>query len=166
MVDDLLPHPAHLMEAASDLVSWNAAYARLFEDPARLPIEHRNGLRIQLMSDQIRSTLVNWEAETFAAIARFRAEAAKYPEHPRFSTLILELSEASETFRDAWARHEVHRFTEHVEEIEHPVVGLIRAEVFEFRPLGQPSIIMMVHRLVDDESRDRMNALLAADDTR
>lgn len=160
LVDDLSPHPAHLMEPVTDLLAWNDAYARLFTDPAELEPSHRNGLWIQVMCDGVRTRLADWESETEAAIARFRAEAGKYPGDARFREVIDELTENCEFFREAWERHEVHGFSGHVEIIHHPEVGEIRARLVQFRPLDHPNLTMMVHQLIDAESRERMQRLL------
>ena len=162
LVDDLSPHPAHLNEPATDLFAWNRAYAVLFVDPDTLEPRHRNGLWIQLMTDEVRGRLVDWEPETSHTIARFRAEAGKYPGDQRFAELIDELNETSEFFRQEWVRHEVQGFSSHMESFEHPEVGTIRARIVILRPLNHPHLTLMIHQLADDESRQRMDKLLSS----
>ncbi|MFI5957569.1 helix-turn-helix transcriptional regulator [Cryptosporangium sp. NPDC051539] len=161
LVDDLLPHPAHLMEPTGELVAWNRAYSRLFVDPAELSSAHRNGLWIQVMHPAVRERLVDWERETESAIARFRAAAAKYREDPRFAELIARLTQESAFFRARWERHEVYGFAGHVETIRHPDVGDVRARTVQLRPLDHPNLLIMAHLLDDHESRARMTRLLA-----
>ncbi|SDH07412.1 Helix-turn-helix domain-containing protein [Sinosporangium album] len=161
LVDSLLPHPAHLMHPVTDLVTWNRAYARLFVDPSTLDEEHRNGLWIQVMCPELRERLVGWEAETEFAIARFRAEAAKYPGNVRFTQVIDQLNEDSPFFRKTWQRHEVQGFDGHIERIRHPDIGTVQARLVQLRPLDQPNLLVMVHMLEDQDSRDRMSRLLA-----
>ncbi len=55
LVDDLSPHPAQLMEPTTDLVAWNRSYTKLFFDPLELKPQHRNGLWIQLMCDEVKA---------------------------------------------------------------------------------------------------------------
>lgn len=161
MVDALLPHPAHLMEPVTNLLAWNAAYARLFVDPDELEREHRNGLWIQVMRPELQDRLDDWQTETEYAIARFRAVAARFPGDARFAGLIDALSEGSEFFRDTWKRHEVQAFSGHLETVQHPDVGPVRARLVQLRPLDHPNLLLMVHMLDDVESRARMAALLA-----
>jgi hypothetical protein len=161
LVEDLSPHPAHLNEPAADLFAWNKAYTRLFTDPDKLEPKQRNGMWIQIMCPEVTERLVDWETETALAIARFRAEAGKYPGDPRFAELIKELNEQSEFFRQEWVRHEVHGFASHLETIEHPDVGAIRARIVMLRPLNHPQLTLMIHQLADDESRERMQKLLS-----
>lgn len=161
LVDSLLPHPAQLMRPVTDLVTWNRAYSRLFVDPSTLDEENRNGLWIQVMCPELRERLVDWERETESAISRFRIEAAKYPGNGRFAQVIDGLNEGSDFFRRTWRRHEVQGFTGHLERIEHPDVGGIRARVVQLRPLDHPDLLVMIHMLEDQRSRDRMAALLA-----
>jgi len=161
LVDTLLPHPAHLMEPVTDLVAWNRAYADLFVDPADLETHQRNGLWIQVMHPVLRQRLDDWEGETEFAIARFRAEASKYPGDRRFAQVTNGLRSGSEFFSRVWDRHEVQGFAGRVETVIHPEVGPVRARLVQLRPLDHPRLLLMVHMLEDDESRDRMNQLLA-----
>lgn len=161
LVDTLLPHPAHLMEPVTDLVGWNRAYSSLFVDPATLEPHQRNGLWIQVMHPQLRRRLDDWEGETEFAIARFRAEASKYPGDHRFGQVINGLKGGSELFRRVWERHEVQGFAARVETVTHPEVGPVRARLVQLRPLDHPRLLLMVHMLADEESRERMNELLA-----
>ncbi|WP_164478357.1 helix-turn-helix transcriptional regulator [Mycolicibacterium stellerae] len=162
LVDGLLPNPAHLMLPATDLLTWNRSYARLFVDPSTLAPEHRNGLWIQVMCPEMRERLVGWEVETRHAAGRFRAEAAKYPGDAHFANIVDALTTESEFFRDIWERHEVEGFADHIETIDHPVAGRVNARLVQLRPLDHPNLLLMVHMLADDESRSRMEALLAA----
>jgi hypothetical protein len=161
LVDNLLPNAAHLMLPASDLVTWNRSYAQLFVDPATLSPENRNGLWIQVMCPELREHLVDWELETRRAVGRFRAEAAKYPGDPHFARVVDTLAAESSFFQDIWDRHEVQGVADHVETIDHPLVGQVRARLMQLRPLEHPNMLLMVHMLADDESRDRMASLLA-----
>ena len=160
LLTDLLPLPAALIEPTTDIVGWNHAYARCWADPAGLPSERRNGLVIMLTRPEVRDTLVDWEEQCRETIASFRAEAAKFPGHPRFAAIIDMLMEESELFRDAWHRNEVRRFLVHSQEFHHPEVGRIVTEQMLLRPLGHTSVTLMVHRLVDPESRERVVRLL------
>ncbi|MEE6140152.1 helix-turn-helix transcriptional regulator [Mycobacterium sp. 050128] len=162
LVDSLLPNPAHLMLPATDLVTWNQSYARLFIDPSTLPPEQRNGLWIQVMCPELRERLVNWEVETERATGRFRAEAAKYPGDAHFATVVDHLIAESEFFRDVWERHEVQGVADHVETINHPDVGEVRARLVQLRPLDHPNMLLMVHMLDDEDSHRRVQGLLGS----
>lgn len=161
LVEGLLPNPAHLMSPASDLLTWNRAYARLFVDPSMMQPEHRNGLWIQVMCPELRERLVDWELETQRAAGRFRAEAAKYPGDRHFAQIVEALTAESEFFRCVWERHEVTGFADHVETIDHPEAGRVRARLVQLRPLEHPNLLLMVHMLADAESRRRVEGLLA-----
>lgn len=160
LVDSLLPNPAQLMLPTADLITWNRAYSLLFVDPSTLPEEDRNALQIQVMCPEVRHRLVNWEAETQLVVGRFRAEAAKYPGDPQFGRVIDRLTNESDTFRSIWERHEVQGFEDRVKTIEHPDVGSVRVRVVKLRPLDNPHLMLLVHMLVDDESRERVTRSL------
>ncbi len=163
LTDSLLPNPAHVMLPAADLVAWNRAYSRMFVDPSTLEEQHRNGLWIQVVRPELRARLVNWETQTVRAVGQFRAEAAKYPGDPRFAEVVELLSENSDFFRRTWKRHEVQGFADHVETLEHPEVGPVRVRLVQLRPLDHPDLLLVVHMLDDDESREAVAGLLAVD---
>lgn len=161
LVDGLLPNPAQLMLPATDLITWNHAYARLFVDPATLAEADRNALWIQVMCPQVRERIVNWEAETQRAVRRFRAEAAKYPGDRDFRRMIERLTADSDVFRRIWQRHEVEAFEDDLKTIDHPDVGAVRVRAVKLRPLDHPHLLLLVHVLDDECSRERMERLLA-----
>lgn len=161
VVNDLMPHPAHLMSRTTRLLAWNRSYSRLFADPAALPPEHRNGMWIQLMSEEVRQRLVDWDEENRLAIGRLRAEASKHPGDQEIARLVDDLSASSEPFRQIWASQEVHSFSGHLERINHPEVGDMTARLVQLRPLNHPHLILMIHYL-DDESKERMLQILSS----
>lgn len=159
-LDMLLPSPACLIDTANDLRAWNNSYSRVFVDPDDLPEARRNALMIML-SSPVSDRLAEWKAQSEAAVQSFRAEVGKDPANPRFNEIVTILNRESDLFRDTWAEHQVRRFAGHVQVVDHPDVGRIRMNQLLFRPLGSPSLILMVHRLADQESRDRVAGLLA-----
>jgi transcriptional regulator with XRE-family HTH domain len=161
MLDDLLPSPAYLLTPANDLVAWNAAYARLFVDPSDLPPQHRNALWMMLFCKEMRNRITGWDIEVRETIARFYAESSRFTGDKRCAELIAELSETSELFKEAWKLQEVKRFVGHRQAVHHEDVGLIETQLFQLRPLDHPSLVLMVHRPADDESRSRLSELLA-----
>ena len=160
LVDSLLPNPAQLMLPTTDLIAWNRAHACLFVDPSSLPAEDRNAMWIQLMHPAVAHRLDDWANETRLAVGRFRAEAAKYPGDPDFARIIARLTDNSEFFRRTWPRHEVQDFTDQAITITHPEVGGVRVRLLQLRPLDRPDLLLNVHMLDDDVSRERLGQLL------
>lgn len=160
LVDSLLPNPAQLMLPTADLITWNRAYACLFMDPLSWPAEDRNAMWIQLMHPEVARRVNDWENETRLAVGRFRAEAAKYPGDPDFARVIARLTDNSEIFRRTWPRHEVQDFTDQAITITHPEVGGVRVRLLQLRPLDRPDLLLNVHMLDDQVSRDRLSQLL------
>ena len=160
LVDSLLPNPAQLMLPTTDLITWNRAYSCLFMNPSSLPAEDRNAMWIQLTHPEVARRVDGWEDETRLAVGRFRAEAAKYPGDPDFARVIARLTDNSEFFRRAWPRHEVQDFTDQTITITHPEVGGVRVRLLQLRPLDRPDLLLNVHMLDDDVSRERLSQLL------
>jgi hypothetical protein len=160
LVNDQMPSPACLIRTTSDLVAWNKAYASLFVDPDTLPLVRRNALVVMLTSPSIRAMLRDWEAQSRETIAAFRAEAGKNPGDPRFAQITELLLRESDLFRDTWPRHEIRRFIGHRQVLVHPQIGELHAQQLLLRPLGQPSFILMIHRIADADQRKRLAHLL------
>jgi hypothetical protein len=160
LVNDQLPSPACIIRTTGDLVAWNQAFASLFIDPGTLPPARRNALIVMLTSPGIRATLRDWEAQSRDTIAAFRAEAGKNLGHPRFAQITELLLRESDLFRDSWPRQEIRRFIGHRQVLVHPQIGELHAQQLLLRPLGQPSFIVMIHRIADAGQRKRLAHLL------
>jgi transcriptional regulator with XRE-family HTH domain len=156
----VLPSPAYLVTPAADIVAWNEAYSRLFEDPGKLPNAHRNALWMTLLSPSIRDYLEDWEIEASDAIARFRSEFAKFPGDNRFEQLIAELTETSELFRSKWGEQKVASFVAHEQVVNHPIAGEIRTQLLQLRPLHEAALTVFVHLPVEKASRERLQKLI------
>jgi transcriptional regulator with XRE-family HTH domain len=162
LLDDLLPNPALITNELFDVLAWNQAHARLSVDPAGFPPQRRNLLWILFMAAPLRDLMPAWATEAQGVVARFRAEAGKYPGDPRFEALIYELTDASEDFRRLWAQQEVRRFVPGIQIYDHPEVGRVRAREFQLRPVDQPGLVVLLHRAADDLSEARLRQLTAS----
>jgi transcriptional regulator with XRE-family HTH domain len=161
LVEDVMPSAAYILTPANDFLAWNRAFAVLYGDPELQPPGERNSLYTTLLSPECRNGIVDWEAEAADVIARFRAEAGKFPEDPRIKAVIANLTDRSPLFRRLWREQKVHRFKGYIQVMNHQSVGVMRLHLLELRPVDQAQLIFMVHRPTDDESRSRLERLLA-----
>lgn len=107
LVDRLDPHPAYVTGRRWDVLAANRSARTLWTDwYARDPGE-RNLLRWMLTAPAARDLFAEWEKETRAQLARFRAAAARYGGDAIFGELIEQLHAESPEVRDWWPQHEV-----------------------------------------------------------
>jgi transcriptional regulator with XRE-family HTH domain len=175
--DDALPRLQRLVNAAApniasiydmhfDYVAWNTPYQRLRNDPALLPADRRNLLWMMFSDAENRARMVRWEPAARAVLSQFRSAAGQRPDDPRFAAIVAQLTEASPEFRRWWAEYPVRDFRPATIGVDHPEIGRLNLEMFQFRPVEHPDMLMVlqVPRTADD--LQRVTSLLGAQDRR
>ena len=171
--DDALPRLQRLVNAAApniasiydmhfDYVAWNTPYQRLRNDPALLPADRRNLLWMMFTDTENQARMARWEPAARAVLSQFRAAAGQRPGDPRFATIVGQLTEASPDFRRWWAEYSVRDFKPATIVVNHPEIGRLTLEMFQFRPVEHPDmlLVLQVPRTVDD--LQRVTSLLGA----
>lgn len=105
LLDDLAVTPAVVLGRRMDILAWNSLAAAPVTDFSKVPEEHRNYIRLVFTDPAMRTLYADWE--TVARTAQLRMEAAKYPDDPRLTALVGELSVQDPKFRQWWAAHHV-----------------------------------------------------------
>ncbi|MFJ8106030.1 helix-turn-helix domain-containing protein [Streptomyces sp. NPDC096132] len=123
MLDDLATTPAFVIGRRTQVVGWNRLAAALFADFGKMPEEDRVYLRLLITDPAMRRLYVDWAEVTRLAIAQLRMESARYPDDPRLSALVDELSALDPQFRQWWAAHDVALRTMGTKRLRHPLVG-------------------------------------------
>lgn len=65
----------------------------------------------------------DWKSVARTSVAQLRMEAAKYPDDPRLTALVGELSVQDRAFRHWWAGHHVATLSVGTKVLHHPVAG-------------------------------------------
>ncbi len=123
LLDDLTATPAIVMGRRMDVIAWNALAAALITDFTRIPEKHRNYVRILFTDPAMRTLYSDWETVARTCVAQLRMEAAKYPDDPRLTALVGELSVQDPHFRRWWAAHHVATLSVGTKILDHPVAG-------------------------------------------
>jgi transcriptional regulator with XRE-family HTH domain len=110
--------PAIIASRSQDVLAANRI-ARVLS-PGFTP--GRNFLSWRLLDPAARELYVDWDAATDVAVSGLREAAGSDPNDPRLRSLIDELSDTSERFRELWARADV-GYRADVIHMHHPVVG-------------------------------------------
>ncbi|MBN0045362.1 helix-turn-helix domain-containing protein [Streptomyces actuosus] len=115
--------PAYVVGRRSEILAWNRMAAAVFGDWAQLPAEERNWARLVFLRPEYRDLFVDWEQKAIDIVAVLRMDAGCYPDDPRLSALVGELSVKSEDFRRLWATHDVKDKNHGLKRLRHPLVG-------------------------------------------
>ncbi|MGA7053128.1 MAG: helix-turn-helix transcriptional regulator [Mycobacterium sp.] len=100
---DQLPMPAIVASRCLDVLAANAGALAL--SPGFAP--GQNFLRWRLLEPTARELYVDWDEATDVAVSGLREAAGSDPDDPRLQSLIAELSDVSDRFRELWSRAEV-----------------------------------------------------------
>ena len=128
------PGPEQLAEGVPELLdAWSGvpAYVRgrhfdvLASNPlarALVPAHRpgRNLVRDVFLDPGMRTWYADWPSVARSTVAALRAAAV---DDAVLRTLVVELSEVDETFRELWARHDVRPTRDEVKRFRHPVAG-------------------------------------------
>jgi transcriptional regulator with XRE-family HTH domain len=175
--DDALPRLQRLVNAAApniasiydmhfDYVVWNSPYRRLRNDPAILPADRRNLLWMMFTDAENRARMVRWEPAARAVLSQFRSAAGRRPGDPRFAAIAAELTEASPEFREWWAECPIRDFRPATIRIDHPEIGRLDLEMFQFRPAEHPDMLMVLQVPKTTDDLQRVTRLTDSQDPR
>ena len=133
LLDTLDGVPAYIAGRRTDILAWNAMAASLFGDWDELPPQDRNWARLVFLRPEYHDLFTDWEQKAIDIVCHLRMDAGCYPEDPRLSALVGELSVKSEEFRRLWATHDVKEKSYGVKRIQHPLVGELTLNYESFR---------------------------------
>ncbi|MEV4741459.1 helix-turn-helix transcriptional regulator [Streptomyces sp. NPDC049555] len=147
LIDAWLPSPAHIMDPYWNLVAYN--------ESATLVLGFREQTRqnclIDFFTDPVyRSRAGNWEANAGRVVAQYRAACSERPGDEGFEAVVAEVSEASEEFRQLWARGDVQPGGLLIKEVHHPVTGTLYLESAQLRVPARPDLTIVLHNPVPD----------------
>ncbi|MCP2343838.1 helix-turn-helix transcriptional regulator [Actinomadura rupiterrae] len=117
--------PAYVLDAAYNVLAWNAMAAALIADFSVLPPNDRNPMRWFFLVKESADICPESEYFQFAreSAADLRAAQGRYPNDPGIRSLLDELHEKSALFRLVWAEHDVEVRRTNKKTMTHPAVG-------------------------------------------
>ncbi|MFE9427448.1 helix-turn-helix transcriptional regulator [Kitasatospora sp. NPDC006697] len=145
----LAPNPACLLDRHWDILAHNEAESRLFGGLDELPPHQRNMVWLYFGRPSTRSMLKDWEGESRAVLAQFRASADRHPHDPRFAEILAQLCGADPGFRARWERHDVGGFMPALKRFDHPVLGLLTFRQTKLIAAEDPDLHLVVRHPAD-----------------
>lgn len=159
----LAPNPACLLDRHWDVLAYNDAEAAIYSGLDELSPERRNMIWLFFGWHPMRTLLKNWETESWAVLAQFRASADRHPGDPRFAEIVQDVSSADPGFAERWERHDVAGYTPALKRFDHPTLGpltfrqakLIAAEDSELHLLARHPADPSTRRALADAAATR-----------
>ncbi|PAZ14232.1 transcriptional regulator [Streptomyces sp. SA15] len=158
---DTIGVPAYVVGRRLDILGWNRLAAAVFGDWALLPPEERNVARLTFLSPAARDCFADPERVALRVAGVLRMNAAKSPADSHLSSLVQELLQKSEEFRQLWARHEVScGIVGESVRMRHPLVGEFDLVLEPMTlPGGAPMRLMTYHAEPGSRSEDALRML-------
>lgn len=136
------PHPAFIIGATYDVLSYNEAAAELFPG---LRKEKPSFARWVFTDPESRHVLIDWELEARGLLARLRALAGQHPADERFTRLIDDLHEASQEVRSWWPLYDVQPRHGGRKRLRHPGLGPLDYAYTAFHLAERPDQTLVVY---------------------
>ncbi|MFJ4622633.1 helix-turn-helix domain-containing protein [Streptomyces sp. NPDC088812] len=137
--------PAYVVGRRAEILAWNRMAAAVFGDWSELTDAERNWARLVFLRPDYRELFVDWEQKAIDIVCALRMDAGCYPDDPRLSALVGELSVKSEDFRRLWATHDVKEKSHGVKLLRHPLVGELSLNFEGFRLAGDGEQSMVTY---------------------
>ncbi|MFD9001642.1 helix-turn-helix domain-containing protein [Streptomyces sp. NPDC059582] len=133
LLDTMDGAPAYVVGRRTEILAWNRMAAAVFGDWSALPVAERNWARLVFLQPDYHDLFVDWEQKAIDIVCALRMDAGCYPDDPRLSALVGELSVKSAEFRRLWATHDVKEKSHGVKHLHHPLVGELALPYDSFR---------------------------------
>ncbi|MFF8941110.1 helix-turn-helix domain-containing protein [Streptomyces sp. NPDC014864] len=145
LLDTMDGVPAYVVGRRAEILAWNRMAAAVFGDWSELPAQDRNWARTVFLRPEYRDLYVDWEQKAIDIVCALRMEAGCYPDDPRLSALVGELSVKSEDFRRLWATHDVKEKSHGVKRLRHPLVGELALQYESFKLADDAEQTLLVY---------------------
>ncbi|QMU67065.1 helix-turn-helix transcriptional regulator [Streptacidiphilus sp. P02-A3a] len=149
----LAPNPACLLDRHWDILAHNDAEAAIYGGLDETPVRRRNMLWLYFGCQSMRTVLRNWEAESWAILAQFRASADRHPGDPRFDEIVEDVSGADPGFAERWERHDVAAFTPALKCFDHPRLGPLTFRQAKLIAAEDPELHLVARYPADPSTR-------------
>ncbi|MFC1434572.1 helix-turn-helix domain-containing protein [Streptacidiphilus sp. N1-3] len=159
VLDSWPTSPAVLVDRSFDLLGWNAAWSALWGSPDSVPADRRNLLWLMAADPRLHSVLHDWQPLAMNVFQYFRAQAGLSLGAPRTGEVYRRLDEDAPELRHWWGCHSVAELTARTITVEPAGPGPIRLSLSSFRPVDDPSALVLLFTPVTAEDRAGMDEL-------
>jgi transcriptional regulator with XRE-family HTH domain len=162
VLETMTETPAMITGHRLDVLASNRLARALLTDFDALPHRDRNIARFVFFDEAARELYADWEGCGRSVVASLHLYAGRYPDDPRLSELVGDLSVRDADFRRWWADHDVYRRTFGTKSYHHPVVGDITLSYEAFSPASDPDQMLGLHIAAPGSADEHALRLLAS----
>ncbi|MEU1631098.1 helix-turn-helix transcriptional regulator [Streptomyces sp. NPDC020096] len=141
LMDHFLDVPACVVNPAMDILAANPSGQQLYSGFARLD----NLLRMMFLDPAARRFYQDWDRAARGVVSNLRALSAPFPNDPRVTQIVGEVSLHSPVFATLWAQHEVRPRTNDHKHLWHPHIGEMHLHYQAFTVTGAPGQQLFVY---------------------
>lgn len=143
LLENLRPHPAHVISRTTDVLACNPGGMRLLAGLDTWPAARRNVARYVLLHPGAPELFDDWDEQIRACVGRMHALAGTDPDAPDLTELVDELLLESPEFARLWERYDMRPHPHGHRRFHHPEVGDLTLGYQSLQLEGTPG-----HRLV------------------
>ena len=162
LLDSMEGVPAYVVGRRTEVLAWNRMAAAVFGDWSELAPAERNWARMAFLRPDYRDLFIDWEQKAIDIVCALRMDAGCYPDDPRLSALVGELSVKSAEFRRLWATHDVKEKGYGVKRLRHPLVGELSLSFETFRLADDGDQALITYHAEPDSPSAQSLRLLAS----
>src|SRR4029453_3616502 len=134
--------PAYVRGRHFDVLASNALARALVPAHGR----GRNLVRDVFLDPRMRDWYADWPTVARSTVAALRAAVGAALDDPALQALVAELSAGSATFRELWARHDVHPTRDETKLFHHPLAGRFAMRRHVLQIAGSHGQVIIAYR--------------------
>ncbi|MER7547529.1 helix-turn-helix transcriptional regulator [Spirillospora sp. NPDC127506] len=161
VLDALSPMPASVTNGRCDVLAWNAAYAAILPQLTVVRPCERNTMWMAFTLPPCCNPVANLAETAPGLVAAFRHRYSRHLDEPGWKILVRRLQEVSPEFARLWASHDVALPGASIKIFRHHAAGEIRTRTMHLEVSAAPGARMVTYTPIDEESRERIDWLLA-----
>jgi len=156
---DYLNVPAMLMLPDWTVIGWNKLTSRVLRDWDAVAPSERNLFKILLLDEKYRENEEMFRQEVRRCIARFKWDYSRASDPSSFESIIAEMHEKSDVFREFWTESTVKSCYDSVNAEYHDDIGWIAFRQTSFTLEQSPTQRLVLFAPFDEESRVKLEAV-------
>ncbi|MFD7154541.1 helix-turn-helix transcriptional regulator [Kribbella sp. NPDC059898] len=161
-LDAVSPYPALVLNERYDILAFNEAYCRVVIDLEQVPVEERNMLWLNFVSDAWKCNFVDAETTKHHMVASFRSASAEHVGEALWQDLIEGLLTSSPYFAELWERYDVAAPSTRMKTLQVDGFGLLRIDPVNLWLSQLGPLRATVYTAFDDATEDKLRRIVDA----
>jgi transcriptional regulator with XRE-family HTH domain len=161
-LDALSPYPAVVLNERYDILAFNEAYSKVVLDLNQIPVDERNMLWLNFVSQAWNCSFIDAEATKHHMVAAFRAASADHLGDAMWQELIQGLLSSSPYFAELWERYDVAAPSTRTKMLEIEGMGILRIEPINLWLSQLGPLRATVYTALDEDTEAKLRVLVSS----